>query len=75
MATLATKKVPKVPATFFCKTCDYTTSRKSQYDRHLTTPKHLKSTIFNDLEPFLKKSSNEYIFTNSTTIQRCHKHE
>jgi hypothetical protein len=25
---------------FYCKCCDYKTSRKSQYDRHLLTPKH-----------------------------------
>jgi hypothetical protein len=25
---------------FICKKCDYITSRKSQYDRHLLTPKH-----------------------------------
>jgi len=25
---------------FFCKMCDYSTCRKSQYERHLMTPKH-----------------------------------
>jgi hypothetical protein len=30
---------------FFCEKCDYTTSRKSQYDRHLLTAKHQKETM------------------------------
>ena len=25
---------------FYCECCEYSTSRKSQYDRHLTTLKH-----------------------------------
>ena len=37
---MLTKKVPKSSSDFFCKNCNYTTSRKSQYDRHLMTAKH-----------------------------------
>jgi len=33
--------VPKSSNAFFCKNCDYITCRKSQYDRHLLTSKHL----------------------------------
>jgi hypothetical protein len=33
--------VPKSSNSFFCKNCDYITCRKSQYDRHLLTSKHL----------------------------------
>mgnify|MGYP000874219010 CR=1 FL=1 len=29
---------------YLCKTCDYYTSRKSQYERHLATPKHQNNT-------------------------------
>ena len=32
--------VEKVPNKFICIICDYNTSRKSQYDRHLLTTKH-----------------------------------
>lgn len=32
--------VPKVPENFICQKCDYITSRKSQYDRHVLTSKH-----------------------------------
>ena len=37
---MASEKFQKSSEKFFCKTCDYKTSRKSQYDRHLLTPKH-----------------------------------
>jgi hypothetical protein len=36
--------VPKVPTKFNCDKCDYKTSRKSQFERHLTTPKHTNET-------------------------------
>jgi hypothetical protein len=34
------KLVQKSSEKFHCKKCDYYTSRKSQYDRHILTPKH-----------------------------------
>jgi len=36
------KNVPKCSKKFECVNCDYYTSRKSQYDRHLLAGKHLK---------------------------------
>jgi len=41
MTTILNKKVPKK---FRCEYCDYITSRKSQYDRHLLTSKHSHTT-------------------------------
>ena len=38
-----TIKVPKYPTFFDCCICHYSTSRKSQYDRHLLTDKHKNS--------------------------------
>jgi len=52
------KKVPKSSQIFSCKLCDYNTSRKSQYDRHLTTPKHIR--IINDTNLDTKKVLQEY---------------
>ena len=52
---MSTKKVPKVPKFYYCKNCDYNTCRKSQYDRHLLTSKHIKSTNF---QPFSSESSS-----------------
>jgi hypothetical protein len=36
------KKLLKVAPLFFCKKCDYNTSKKSSYYKHLTTDKHKK---------------------------------
>jgi len=54
------EKVPK----FLCTICDYSTSRKSQYDRHLSTDKHkilqnptLKSSI---CKSFVCECGNQY---------------
>ena len=44
------KNVPKRSKLFSCKYCNYNTSRKSQYDRHLTTPKHLRITNDNEMD-------------------------
>lgn len=37
-----TNKVPKSSSHYYCNNCDYTTSRKSQYERHLLTGKHIR---------------------------------
>ena len=41
---METNLVPKSSKKYYCKCCDYTTSRKSQYDRHLITRKHKMET-------------------------------
>lgn len=51
MVILGNEKVPKSSADFHCETCDYITSRKSQYDRHLLTAKHQNGKNGNDLVP------------------------
>jgi hypothetical protein len=43
MVTEVTKSCEKVALTFVCNTCDYTTSKKSSYDKHLLTDKHAVS--------------------------------
>ena len=43
MTKIVIEKVPKGSKIFICKNCDYITSRKSQYDRHLLTAKHKNS--------------------------------
>jgi len=35
--------VPKSSKRYFCKNCDYDTCRKSQYNRHLLTAKHINN--------------------------------
>jgi hypothetical protein len=40
--------LPKICPKFYCKICDYGTSKKSSYNDHLMSAKHAKSTIIND---------------------------
>lgn len=35
---------------FYCKTCDYTTSKKSHYSEHITTAKHKNSLVGDGME-------------------------
>jgi hypothetical protein len=46
---MLTNLVQKVPEKYKCLFCDYSTSRKSQYDRHVLTSKHQNLTNFNNL--------------------------
>ena len=48
---MASKKVPENCENFKCLICDYVTSRKSQYERHLLTIKHQKTVNASDLVP------------------------
>ena len=48
---MATNLVPKSSEIFYCEKCDYTTSRKSQYQRHLLTAKHKIQQMATDLVP------------------------
>ena len=41
----------KSPTKFFCKICDYDTSNKKDYNKHLSTAKHLANTIGNNKSP------------------------
>ena len=43
--------VPKSSETYFCEKCDYGTSRKSQYQRHLLTAKHKNQQLATNLVP------------------------
>ena len=38
-------KKSKKEQNFYCVYCDFSTSKKSNYDRHLTTQKHLKKSM------------------------------
>ena len=43
--------VPRKFQNFYCKSCDYSTCRKSQYERHLNTAKHKMVTNGDILVP------------------------
>jgi hypothetical protein len=40
----------KISKKYECKNCDYYTSNKKDYDKHLTTTKHKKHTVGSNLE-------------------------
>jgi len=61
------EKVAKVADFFECESCDYITSKKSNYEKHLMTPKHKNRTFLNDFEQKVAKSSKTYL------CQNCHK--
>jgi hypothetical protein len=48
---ISNKNLLKPALRFFCKKCDYGTSKKSSFDEHLLTSKHNKSIIFNENLP------------------------
>jgi hypothetical protein len=43
MLQMATKNLPKNAPRFNCEICDYSTSKKSSFDSHLTTTKHVNA--------------------------------
>lgn len=55
MVVNGSKKLLKVAPNFYCELCDYTTSKKSSYMKHLSTDKHKNSKmVVNDSEKLLK---------------------
>ena len=70
---MLTESCEKVAHKYNCLICDYTTSRKSSYDKHITTAKHVQLTKVNEFgqksctkvanldKPFIcKNCSKEY---------------
>lgn len=45
------EKSPKSPNVFTCKTCNYTSGRLSEFNRHLSTAKHIRLTNPNNKSP------------------------
>uniref|UniRef100_A0A6C0J1S7 C2H2-type domain-containing protein n=1 Tax=viral metagenome TaxID=1070528 RepID=A0A6C0J1S7_9ZZZZ len=72
-----TIKVPKSSREYSCKTCDYHTSRLSQYDRHLLTAKHklmTKMMTNNDMKTakafVCEDCGNEYKYRQGLSVHR-----
>jgi hypothetical protein len=60
------EKSQKVAAKFYCKSCDYTTSRRSDISKHLETRKHLSNVsamVSNEKSQKVAKSRQELIST------------
>lgn len=45
MEPLGNKKIPKNPIIYSCEKCDYNTSNKKDYNKHLNTPKHIGNNL------------------------------
>ena len=60
------KKTPKNPTIFICEKCDFKSSNKKDYKRHLGTAKHK----WKQMEPFgTKKHMNAYVVRNIILVQ------
>lgn len=58
---------PKNPLIFNCKSCDYTTSNKKDFNKHLTTRKHQRMTLglqnddeFSQKNPYICECGGKY---------------
>jgi hypothetical protein len=59
---MATKSCDLVAQRFCCKICDYKTSKKSSYEKHLSTSKHTNATNdYNNTTKNCEKVSKDYI--------------
>jgi len=58
---LEQKKRKKTPKIFSCEKCDFKCCKKSDYDRHVLTPKHKNRTFSNKKTPV---SQNQFICPN-----------
>jgi hypothetical protein len=68
MSTLATFFPANPALKFYCESCDYGTCRKSNYDEHLLTAKHKKSTFSNLCQPNFQQ-----IQQSKFTCENCNK--
>jgi hypothetical protein len=68
---MLTKSCEKVAPNFYCKICDYFTDRKSSFNKHLITAKHIKLTNVN--ENCNKSCEMGNIPTTSFTCDNCDK--
>ena len=72
METLGNKIMPKNQNKFYCKYCDYGTSKKSSFDNHSLSSKHTKSIKINALETFGNEIMPK-ICSSKYTCEKCNK--
>tara|TARA_E500000178_G_C16969839_1_gene730381 strand:+ start:317 stop:1261 length:945 start_codon:yes stop_codon:yes gene_type:complete len=58
---MTTEKVPFSSKKYHCDICDYNTSRKSQFDRHILTAKHKNNEKYNQIKEKSSDFSNNVI--------------
>jgi hypothetical protein len=66
---MANENSEKISIDFYCSKCDYTTSRKADYKKHLTTDKHRRQHLANENSENSEKyrciCDKEYIYSSS----------
>jgi hypothetical protein len=58
------KNSQKLAQNYVCKYCDYTCSRKNDYDKHILTTKHKNRTILNTLEQKVAENPKNFVCKN-----------
>ena len=58
MATITTKKSQNVSKDFLCEKCNYSTSRNSDYKKHIRSAKHNNTTNYNKLQQNYSQKKN-----------------
>ena len=64
------KSSEKLPCKFICEVCDYSTSKKSSYDKHLLTHKHINRIKMNNLEQE-KGQKDNFICNNCNKVYKA----
>jgi len=72
---MLTQKTPKNPKDFFCKNCDFISSNKKDYDRHLATDKHKMLTNVDkktpkNPKPFQCECGKQYKHRQSLSVHK-----
>ena len=72
---MLTQKTPKNPKEFFCKNCDFISSNKKDYDRHLATDKHKMLTNVDkktpkNPKPFQCECGKQYKHRQSLSVHK-----
>jgi len=72
METLGNKNMPQNIEKYYCKYCDYKTSKKSSFNNHNLSTKHIKSIKMNALETFGNEIMPKLCST-KYTCEKCNK--
>ena len=72
METLGNENMPKNHQKFYCKFCDYGTSKKSSFNNHILSSKHIKSIKVNALETFGNENMPKICYS-KYICEKCNK--
>jgi hypothetical protein len=73
METLGNQKLQKLCTNFCCEQCQYITQRKSSYDKHILTSKHLKVANGNGIASLETKSCKKLQNSQFYSCEFCQK--